>query len=94
MKPNQYWSMLWKSLQMAFRRGQTGKWEVCREIGTYLVSEVAEEPMNAGCWQGCEKMMRCGGFFMVSFWLSPFRYEVNLSILLHHGVLSNSLALL
>lgn len=56
---------------MAFRRRQTEEWGDRRESQTYLVSEVAEEPMNSGCWQGCEKIMRCGEFFMVSFWLRP-----------------------
>lgn len=48
---------------MAFSRRQTGKCDVQREIRTFLPSEVAEEPMNPGCCQGCEEMMRCGDFF-------------------------------
>lgn len=39
------------------------KWDVQREIRTFLLSEVAEEPMTHGCCQGCEETMRCGDFF-------------------------------
>lgn len=45
---------------MAFRRRQTGKCDVQREIRTFIPSEVAEEPMNPGC---CEETMRCDDFF-------------------------------
>lgn len=57
---------------MAFRRRHTRKWNAQREIGTFLVSEVAEEPMNPECCQGCEEMTRCTVFFIISFWFRVF----------------------
>lgn len=35
--------------------------EIQKEMRTFLVSEVAEEEMKCGCYQGCEEIMWCFG---------------------------------
>lgn len=57
---------------MACRSRQARKWDAQRETGTFLVSEVAEKPMNPESCQGSEEMTRCADFFILSFWFRAF----------------------